>query len=445
MDRRQLLAMTVPVALAAAEVKAGPPGNSSPTSPPVPAGAAAGKPLLFGDDHQFWYETLRMFGAAEHGGAQFGEVVAISSRIAPGDYDAWHDAWSEAADKIAAEAAGQLARGHGVSARDGYARASNYYRSSEFFLHGNPDDPRIARAYQRSVECYKIAAGLFDRPIEAVEIPYEQTTLPGYFHRASAPGRRPTIIMHSGFDGSAEEMHFIGGARDAVERGYNALVFDGPGQFGPIHRAGLVFRPDWEKVVTPVVDFALKDPGVDPGRIALMGVSLGGELAPRAAAFEKRLAALIANDGVYDFSAPHLATVPPEQHAEFVTLLRAEQAPAIDQMLDGVMKSSPTTRWAFAHGMYATGAPTPRAYLAAVLDYNLRDGIAEAISCPTLVCEAEGDIFFKGQPQLLYDHLTCKKTLMRFTEAEGAGAHCQVGANRLAFARIYDWLDETLG
>ena len=58
--------------------------------------------------------------------------------------------------------------------------------------------------------------------------------------------------------------------------------------------------------------------------------------------------------------------------------------------------------------------------------------------------EAESDMFFKGQPQLLYDHLTCPKTLMRFTDAEGAGAHCQAGAHRLAFGRIYDWLDDTL-
>jgi hypothetical protein len=94
--------------------------------------------------------------------------------------------------------------------------------------------------------------------------------------------------------------------------------------------------------------------------------------------------------------------------------------------------------------MWATGAASPRAFVAKALDYNLRDGIAEKISCPTLVCEAEDDLFFKGEPQGLYDHLTCRKTLVRFTSAEGAGPHCQVGASRLAFARMFDWLDETL-
>ena len=68
----------------------------------------------------------------------------------------------------------------------------------------------------------------------------------------------------------------------------------------------------------------------------------------------------------------------------------------------------------------------------------------KAIKCPTLVCDAEDDLFFKGQPQELYDHLTCSKAITRFIEAEGAGAHCEIGASRLAFARIFDWLEETM-
>jgi hypothetical protein len=95
--------------------------------------------------------------------------------------------------------------------------------------------------------------------------------------------------------------------------------------------------------------------------------------------------------------------------------------------------------------MFVTGTSSPRAYVAATLEYHLKNGIAEQISCPTLVLDAEEDMFFKGQPEELYEHLTCPRTLIRFTAAEGAGAHCQVGAHRLAFGRIYDWLDNTLG
>jgi pimeloyl-ACP methyl ester carboxylesterase len=404
------------------------------------------KPPLFSDNIQFWFETKRAFGASSYGGSEFGEVLATASRIVSGDFESWYNQWNATAERVADEAAKQLARGHRISARDSFLRASTYYRASEFFLHENPSDPRITNAYQKSVQCYKASAALYDPPIEPVEIPYEHTTLPGYFHRVDNSGRkRPLLIMHSGFDGSAEELH-QDGARAAIERGYNVLTFDGPGQFGPLHREHLTFRTDWEKVVTPVVDFALKLPVVDPAKIALMGISLGGELAPRAAAFEKRISALIANDGVYDYGSANLGgKLTPEQRAEAEQAMRAKESPEADRALEEVMQKSPTAAWAITHGMYCMGAPTPRAYIAKALDFHLRDGIAEAISCPTLVCEAEGDIFFKGQPQELYDHLTCPKTLMRFTESEGAGAHCQVGVARLAFARMYDWLDDTFG
>jgi dienelactone hydrolase len=430
----------IPFATTAAGVQAGAQSSNVDN-----AGAASeSKPPLFPDNAQFWYETRRAFGAASYGASEFSEVLITAGRIKSGDNDSWYEEWNRTAEKVAHEAADQLARGHKISARDGFLRAATYYCTSEFFLHGNPHDPRITSAYQKSVECYRASAKLFDPPIEPVEIPYENTTLPGYFHRVDRTDRkRPLLIIHSGFDGgTAQEVH-DNGARAAVERGYNVLAFDGPGHFGPLHREGLHFRPDWEKVVTPVVDFALKLPGVDPEKIALMGISFGGELAPRAAAFEKRIAALITNDGIYDYGAANLTHVPAELRAAFVQMLTAKEAPQVDTMIEAAMKASPTAAWGITHGMYATGTPTPRGYLAAALDYNVRDGIAEAISCPTLVCEAKSDIFFKGQPQELFDHLTCSKTFMRFTESEGAGAHCQVGAGRLAFARMYDWLDET--
>ena len=440
MNRRTLLALAPMAALVAT-------GNAvaaGDEAQPATGTAPEHKPPLFPTDVQFWYETQRAFGAAEYGGALFGEVLAAASQITPGDYDSWYEAYNTFAARIAKEAAEQLSRGHRISARDSFLRATTYHQASEFFLHGDPKDPRIARAYRLSTDCYKQCAKLHDPEIEPVEIPYEKTTLPGYFHHADTTNApRPTLIMHTGFDGSAEEMH-VSGARAAVERGYNVIAFDGPGQYGPLHREGLVFRPDWEKVVTPVVDFALKQASVDPKRIALMGISMGGVLAPRAAAFEKRLAALIANDGVYDFSAAFRSTVPPEKWEPFVQALKAESAPQVDQLLEGLAKKSPTVRWSQAHGMWSTGAASPRAFMAKALDYHLRDGVAEQISCPTLVCEAEDDLFFKGQPQALYDHLTCRKALVRFTTAEGAGPHCQVGASRLAFARMFDWLDETL-
>jgi len=105
----------------------------------------------------------------------------------------------------------------------------------------------VVRAYGRQIETYKAAARLFDVQVEPAEIPYEATSLPGHFHRVDQSDRpRPLLIMHTGFDGSAEEKHWSG-ARAAVARGYNVLAFDGPGQSGPLHREDLPFRLDWER------------------------------------------------------------------------------------------------------------------------------------------------------------------------------------------------------
>jgi alpha-beta hydrolase superfamily lysophospholipase len=404
------------------------------------------RPVVFADDPQFWFETLRTVGHAAYGGADIGEALTTAQDIVSGDYDSWHDQWLATADKIAAEGQDQLAAGHRVSARDGLLRASNYYRAAEFFLHANPADPRISHAYHRAVQCFRTAAALCVPAIEMVQIPYEGTVLHGYFYRGAdhegggAP--RPAMILHSGFDGGAEEIHFSGAAAGA-ERGYHVLTFDGPGQGAARHLDGLVFRPDWENVVTPVLDWVMARPEVDPSRVGLLGLSMGGLLAPRAAAFEHRLAACVANDGIYELGSTVLSHFPGSR-ADAEAGLRAEHAPDVDAAIDQLMAVSPVVRWAIINGMYVMGARSPRAFCASYLDYTLAGGIAEQITCPTLVCDADADLFWPGQPQVLFDHLTCKKTLLRFTSAEGAGAHCQFGAQRQAYARIYDWLDDTL-
>ncbi|MFG1639874.1 alpha/beta hydrolase family protein [Amycolatopsis sp. NPDC049252] len=395
------------------------------------------KQLMFTEDPQFWFETLRLFGHAAYGGSDFGEVLAAASTVTPGDYDSWHDAYRRLADRLYAEAADASP----VTARDLLLRASTYYFSADFFLHGDPADPRIAAAYDRSVECFR-RAGV----AEPVEIPYEGTVLQGYFYRAPGAGPKPVVVMHSGFDGSAEELHFFGAASGA-ERGYHVLTFDGPGQPAAMHREKLVFRPDWEHVVTPVVDFVLGLDGVDPGRIALLGVSLGGVLAPRAAAFEPRLAAVIAVDGVYDAGSAVTSTLPWDRD-EIVRRARAEQDEEFDALLAAGRQANSTLRWACDHGRYVLGAATDREFVAKYLEYTLEGGIAEKITCPTLICEAADDLFFGGEtetePRRLYAHVNAPKTLLTFTAEEGADAHCHVGAQRLAVGRIFDWLDRTL-
>jgi alpha-beta hydrolase superfamily lysophospholipase len=247
--------------------------------------------------------------------------------------------------------------------------------------------------------------------------------------------------MHNGFDGSVEEMHYVTAAALA-ERGYNVLSFDGPGQPGPMHREGLVLRPDWERVVGPVLDHVLARPDVDAQRVALLGNSLGGVLAPRAAAFEPRIRALIALDGIYDMGAKTLPMFGGQREVAR-RVLTAPSAPDIDKALAQMAAHDAQARWAFSHGAWVTGKGTARGYLSTLLDYHVADGVAERIQCPTLVCSAANDMFFKGQPEMLYAHLTCPKTFLALDDTLGAGAHCHAGAQRLAMARIGDWLDAT--
>lgn len=398
------------------------------------------RPVVFEKDPAFWYETLRSFGHIPYGGADFGEVLATAQRITPGDYESWHDEWRRTAERVAAHGRRSLAGGHRLSARDAFLRAANYYRSAEFFLHGEPSDPRVSAAYRDGVACFREAARLMDPPVRVVAVPYENTELPGYLYRGGA-GVRPLVVMHNGFDGTAEEMHYAAAAALA-ERGYHVLTFDGPGQPGPMHAEGLPFRPDWEHVIGPVLDFALALPDVDTARVALLGNSMGGLLAPRAAAYEPRLAAVIALDGLVDMAA-WAADVAHDRDAVRHALLH-DRSPDIDARIAEQTTLSSAARWTFAHGMWVMGAATPREFAARMLDYHLADGVAERIACPTLVCAGTDDMLGAEQARALYDRLTCAKTYLEFTGELGADAHCQAGAARLTMAAVGDWLDDTL-
>ena len=328
------------------------------------------------------------------------------------------------ADRIAAIADDCAARGHSVSASNAYLRASNYYRSAEFFLRDDPiNDPRVADTSARAIATFR-AAPQVQEQWKAVGIPYEGIQLSGYYLNVSGNKPGPTLVAHGGYDSTVEEMFFSVGEA-ARRHGWNCLIFEGPGQGAALRINKLPFRYDWEAVVTPVIDFAVNLPGVDPDRIALLGMSMGGYLAPRAAAFDHRIAACIAHDGVLNFSS----ALPP--------------APVIDEVIANPAEAPTGMRWAVLNGQWTFAVATGQEMIDKAADYDLTP-VVEQITCPMLVCEAEADQFFAGQPQLLYDALRCPKTLLRFTAAEGAEEHCHEGALTLFHQRMFDWLDDTL-
>lgn len=192
-------------------------------------------------------------------------------------------------------------------------------------------------------------------------------------------------------------------------------------------------------MVTPVVDYLETRAEVDPKRIALVGISLGGYLAPRAAAFEHRLAACIANDGLFSNQFREMGRKLHSGNDEDLN-----DPDYMERFIRVLMEKSTNVRWAIENGLFTYGAQSIHELIQKTEPFTL-EGVADKIKCPTLVCEAEADHFFAGQPQMLYDALTCPKTFMTFTAEAGAEEHCQFGALLYCNQCVFAWLDEVLG
>ena len=212
-------------------------------------------------------------------------------------WDDWCSAWSARAGVHEALGNAALADGHGVSAAGHLTRAGVCYHFAKFvFVH---DVAEMRSAHMKAVACRNAALPHLDPPGARVEIPYEGTRLFGNLRKPAGASQPPVVVMCMGLDSAKEEM-------DAYEsiflaRGMATLAFDGPGQGEGEYE--LAIRGDYEVVVRSVVDWVDSRSDIDPSRIGLWGVSLGGYYAPRAAAFEKRVKACIALSGPYDWAA----------------------------------------------------------------------------------------------------------------------------------------------
>ncbi len=178
----------------------------------------------------FDFTTRIVLGTAYYGCANPGKVFAIASKIKDGDYESAYRAFVDAgneAQRWADEAAGKKQR---VSAREAYLWAANYLYASLYFLDGTADPSRMLPTWKQYESCWAAAAALTSPAIERVEIPYENSTLTGWFFRASGrKERRPLVILNNGSDASELGMLVLGGIA-GVSRGYNCLIFNGPGQ-----------------------------------------------------------------------------------------------------------------------------------------------------------------------------------------------------------------------
>jgi len=232
----------------------------------------------------------------------------------------------------------------------------------------------------------------------------------------------PTIIIQNGFDGPH--------ALEGIKRGYNVLTFEGPGQGSVIREQKLPFRADWEKVVTPVIDYLIARSDIDKNMIMLYGLSYGGYMAPRAAAFDNRIKIL----GIFDSVIGMLKNfkIMAKTKEDLLHFIRKHPTIFNTYVYIG-MHFKTATRWFFEHGFYAFNAQTPSDLILKLADWSMQNHV-QNITSTTLICDVDNEMNgIKGQASILYDQLLCPKKLITFQTNEGAFLR----SNQV----VFDWID----
>ncbi|MHA3902327.1 alpha/beta hydrolase family protein [Castellaniella sp. WN] len=388
-------------------------------------------------DSEMDHQLMRQLGSVRYGGASIGECLAAASRIRDADPASWIEAFSEAGRRQSDDAAARARNGHAISARDQYLVACNSYRAAEYYC---PVDDPLHRVYGLASRRAFLQAMQWDEA-SCVELWFSHggLRLPAY-HIRGAGGRM--LMITSGFDGTLEETCLSYG-RPALERGYDLLLFTGPGQMDTWRfNETSHFAPDFEEVGRQAVDYALAQPGMDSRRLALMGISFGGYFASRIAAHEPRIRALIPNSPITDLYAymTSFAGIDPATLPESDDFGVAD----LDHIPDAVMNAQ---KRAMARNlMLRFGRPTFSQTYRRILDFRLGADELAAIRCPSLALVGDGE---GAEPlrqwRVFQDAVGGPCTPRLFTALEGADAHCQVSNLSLSAAVAMDWLDETLG
>jgi dienelactone hydrolase len=394
----------------------------------------------FFKDADFDYEARIVLGAAASGLGDVGLVLATLDRITDGDPQSWFDAWTATAAELAARGDAAFGRGHLPTASWAFLAAAEYYAKALVFVNGLADQSMLLPTFRAHRACWEkvvdASAGRFVR----VEVPHERTTLPGYLLRPDDTGAaRPTLVVTNGSDGSLPGL--LGyGAAEALRRGWNAFLFDGPGQQSMLFERGVPFRPDWEAVLTPVIDALTARPDVDASALTGYGISQGGYWIARAVAFERRLVAAVADPGVVDVSAGWTAHLPPA----LLALLDSGQQDAFNAAMAKAQASAdPKAARTMAFRSKPYGMTDPFDLFTEVRRYQVRD-VAGQITTPLMILDPDDEQFFPGQPRELYDLLPGEKEIIGFTQAQGANFHCQPTGRQLTHTQMLDWLADHL-
>lgn len=397
------------------------------------AEGAHSDPSLVGDV-EYWSEiklssdiltdavAKHVLGLVYTGMADVGETLQCICAIDKLADDGWARSWSAMACKLQSQAEAYEAKGHAQSAATAYLRASTYWRVM-LMNYTDIHSSKVQEYAQIYMDCYKRYLSLSGYPGEYIEIPYEGTFLPGHIYRSPcAEGKAPLLIITPGRDTWAEDTRWV--YDEALRRGIHCVIYDGPGQGLALRMQGFTFRPDWEHVVTPVLDYALKRLGdeVDHDRIGLMGMSFGGFLNTRAAAFDKRFKVMVADPGNLAWGGQI------KQRLQMILQIPEEQRPPfMNFMLDD----------------YAWKQGVPKEDVPADLDRYDNSDVVGLVSCNTLVLDGAAEVQ-PGAAKKYFEALQCPKEYHLFDFDSTAQCHCQTGGYAPASEFIMNWIEENL-
>jgi dipeptidyl aminopeptidase/acylaminoacyl peptidase len=322
-------------------------------------------------------------------------------------------------DEVRSLAAGEEERGHPFTAAGAYLRAACYYQWGERFT--APKDDAALEAFSTSVECFRRHVALAGWPkIEPVEVPYEGGHLPGYFVGPSASGtsRAPCVVFFDGLD-TTKELQYGRGVPEIVRRGIACLVMDGPGTGEAIRFRNFPLRYDYEIAGRATLDYLATRPEVDPERIGVMAVSLGGYYASRCASMESRFKACVAWGAIWNY------------HTTW------------KQRIDSAYNASLSVPGHHITWIFQVG--TPEEALNKLERFPL-DGVVQKMRCPFLLLHGEEDAQIPMEDaRALYDAVGSSDKTLRVFTAEGGGAqHCNRDHLTLGITTIADWLAEKL-
>ncbi|KAI4592616.1 hypothetical protein KJ359_011067 [Pestalotiopsis sp. 9143b] len=394
-------------------------------------------------DDEFSFILTEALALANGGGAATSEVLRIASQIVPGDLDSWYREFHWMAEQIHGQA--QQAR-TATSKRQALFRASSYYRLSNFFLTANASDPRLFSIWDTVLDTFHEAISYMPIPGENYTVQGPGYEIPGYLFKAQKgnDSKVPTVVVGSGYDAAQEDSwHALG--QEVLDRGWNFVTYEGPGQPTVRRQQGLGFVPEWWDVVTPVVDWLATRDDVDMDNVALVGISFGGQLAPLAASREHRLKAVLSIDGLYSIQKALL-----DQFGQLATIFASGNATLFDQAVAYELSQpdAPTNfKWITGQGLWTSNTTSYYDWVKQLGAYTVTQETVNNITAYPWVGRGENDDLVGGQEPTLAGYYNASPVghdaaYHVFSTDLGAGLHCQLGAEQQLAQSAFDWLDE---